>query len=73
MARNQPVTLATPASKKYPGIGSAELVDGIIGDESNLKNGWLGFEGDDLISTIDLGKAISIHELGISTCPALLF
>jgi len=68
VGRNCTVALATPASQKYPGIGAAELVDGIIGDESNLKNGWLGFEGDDLISTIDLGKTMPIHELGISSC-----
>ena len=67
-ANNRPVTLATPASKQYPGTGSTELVDGIMGDESDLKNDWLGFEGDDLTATIDLGKTMSIHELGLSSC-----
>jgi len=67
-ARNRPVALATPASPNYPGTGSTELVDGIIGDESDLKNDWLGFEGDDLIATMDLGEAMPIHELGLSSC-----
>ncbi|MFT7303711.1 MAG: glucose/arabinose dehydrogenase/cytochrome c551/c552 [Akkermansiaceae bacterium] len=67
-ARNRPVDLAIPVSKHYPGTGSAELVDGVTGDESDLKNGWLGFEGDDLIATIDLGEMMPIHELGLSSC-----
>ncbi len=67
-ARNLPLTLATPPSPHYPGTGPAELVDGITGDPANLKNDWLGFEGEDLIATIDLGKTISIRELGLSSC-----
>ncbi len=67
-ANNRPVALVTPASPNYPGTGSAELVDGIMGDESDLKTDWLGFEGEDLIATIDLGKTMAIHELGLSSC-----
>jgi len=67
-ANNRPVNLTIPASKAYPGTGSAELVDGIMGDESDLKTDWLGFEGDDLIATIDLGETRTIHELGLSSC-----
>ncbi len=67
-ANNRPVTLETPASPSYPGTGSAELVDGVRGDESDLKTDWLGFEGDDLIATIDLGETMLIHELGLSSC-----
>ena len=67
-ARDRSVALATPASQRYSGTGSAELVDGIMGDENDLKNDWLGFEGDDLIATIDLGETRPIHELGLSSC-----
>jgi len=67
-ARRRPVALATPASPPYLGTGAAELVDGIMGDGSDLRNDWLGFEGDDLIATIDLGQMRSIHELGLSSC-----
>ncbi|MDB4438218.1 PQQ-dependent sugar dehydrogenase [bacterium] len=67
-ARNLPLTLASPPSPNYPGTGPAELVDGITGDPADLKNDWLGFEGEDLIATIDLGKTISIRELGLSSC-----
>ena len=36
-ARDRPVTLATPASQTYSGTGSAELVDGIMGDKNVSK------------------------------------
>ena len=67
-ARGISLTLAVPPSPNYPGTGSAELVDGITGDPNQLKNDWLGFEGEDLIATIDLGQTTSIHELGLSSC-----
>lgn len=67
-ANKRPVTLGTPASKNYPGTGPAELVDGVMGDEGDLKTDWLGFEGEDFIATIDLGETMPIHELGISSC-----
>ncbi|MDB4437186.1 discoidin domain-containing protein, partial [Akkermansiaceae bacterium] len=50
------------------GTGSAELVDGITGDPENLKSDWLGFEGEDLVATIDFGKTILVEELGLSSC-----
>jgi len=67
-ARGRPVDLATPASLHYPGSGSSELVDGVMGDEGDLKKNWLGFEGEDLIATIDLGEMMSVRELGLSSC-----
>lgn len=66
--RERPVALEIPASQSYSGMGPVELVDGVTGDESDLKNDWLGFEGNDLIATIDLGESTGIHELGLSSC-----
>ena len=67
-ARGRPVDLTFPASSSYPGSGPVELVDGVMGDEGDLKSNWLGFEGEDLIATIDLGEMKSIRELGLSSC-----
>jgi predicted amidohydrolase/glucose/arabinose dehydrogenase/cytochrome c551/c552 len=67
-ARNRPVTLAVPPSPRYPGSGGAELVDGVFGDEGDLKSNWLGFEGPDLTATIDLGKTMPVRELALSAC-----
>jgi glucose/arabinose dehydrogenase/cytochrome c551/c552 len=67
-ARNRPVTLGLPPSQRYTGAGSAELVDGVLGNESELKSDWLGFEGDDLTATIDLGKTTPVRELAFAGC-----
>jgi hexosaminidase len=67
-ARGHSVTLGTPPSPRYAGAGGAELVDGMSGDANDLQNDWLGFEGDDLKATIDLGEAILIDEVGLATC-----
>ncbi len=67
-ARGHSVTLSPPPSPRYAGAGGAELVDGMSGDANDLQNDWLGFEGDDLKATIDLGEAILIDEVGLATC-----
>lgn len=67
-ARNREVQLETPPSPSYPGSGPGELVDGIRGSETDLKNDWLGFNGDNLTATIDLGEETTIHHLGLSSC-----
>lgn len=67
-ARDRPVTLVTPPSQRYAGAGGAELVDGMIGDEDDLRKDWLGFEGDDLQATIDLGEMVTVREVGLATC-----
>lgn len=67
-ARGRPVTLVTPPNRRYPGAGGAELVDGVVGDEKDLRNDWLGFEGDDLDATIDLGEMRPVHEVGLAAC-----
>ena len=66
-ARNRPIQLKTPPSPSYPGSGPKELVDGIAADESDLKTDWLGFNGDDLVATIDLGEETIIINLGLSS------
>jgi hexosaminidase len=67
-ARQRPVTLAVSPSQRYPGTGPGELVDGIIGQPKELRTDWLGFEGEDLIATIDLGEEIPVRELGLAAC-----
>ncbi|RMG68377.1 MAG: hypothetical protein D6722_11850, partial [Bacteroidetes bacterium] len=45
--------LAQPPSEKYPGQGAAGLYDLKIGPADFNKPAWLGFEGEDLVATID--------------------
>lgn len=58
------VRLATPIDPRYPGGGPAGLVDGFVGIADHTAPEWLGFEGFDLVATVDLGKTTRISNLG---------
>jgi hexosaminidase len=51
------ITLENRSSPRYPGHGSSTLTDGLRGSTEFEDEKWLGFEGDDLIATLDLGKS----------------
>ena len=57
LARDKQITLLTKATDKYPVGGAEALTDGLRGVDDYHFN-WLGFEGDDLIAIIDLGKPV---------------
>jgi hypothetical protein len=60
----RPVTLTVPASNNYHNGQASALTDGMVGwDDYHFH--WLGFEGEDLEATIDLGKTVKIT--GIET------
>jgi hypothetical protein len=58
-----PVSLATPASEKYPVGGATALTDGLFGVNDYHFN-WLGFEGNDMEAVIDLGAEKPVQEIG---------
>ena len=55
LALFKPVTLAVPASPKYHRGEESALTDGLKGLEDFHLN-WLGFEGEDMEATVDLGS-----------------
>ncbi len=56
LARGKEVTLAAPASEKYHGGDKAALTDGLLAwDDYHMH--WLGFEGEEMDATIDLGTS----------------
>ena len=62
LARLRPVTLARPASPKYHDGDASALTDGIKGwDDYHMH--WLGFEGEDLEATIDLGALQTVTQI----------
>ncbi len=63
-AMGKPVILANPADARYPGGGSAVLVDGRLGPAGHEAAEWLGFEGAPLEATVDLGTPTPIREVG---------
>ena len=64
-AIGKPVTLATPYSSSYPGQGPGTLVNGILGCVGVWPGEWLGYLGNDLDATIDLGQSTQLSQLTV--------
>jgi hypothetical protein len=62
LALYKPVNLAAPASQKYHNGDKSALTDGLKGNEDYHMN-WLGFEGEDMEATIDLGSVQQVQSL----------
>ncbi len=56
------VVLNPPASPKYHDGDASTLTDGLKGWDDYHMN-WLGFEGDDMVATIDLGKLETVKAI----------
>jgi hypothetical protein len=57
------VQFDTPFSSKYPGSGTATLTDGHRGGTDFQNGKWLGFDGEDMIATVDLGQVRTIDSI----------
>lgn len=58
------ISLSPEPSKVYSGSGAQGLINGISGSDSRYGDKeWLGFWGDDIEITIDLGKEIEINSI----------
>ena len=67
-ATGKKITLATEASKNYPGDGAFTLVNGVQNEKGMSKTSeFLGFLGKDLDATIDLGKDIEVSKITLYT------
>jgi hexosaminidase len=63
-ATGKKITLAQPATSKYPGDGPFTLVNGIQNEKGMARTQeFLGFEALDCIATIDLGAEMDISEI----------
>lgn len=61
------ITFATPYASKYGANGANSLIDGVCGTE-NYFCLWQGWNGEDLVATIDLGvldtlQSVTLHAL----------
>lgn len=54
--------LEKPPSPKYPAKGAFSLIDGKIAGEQGADT-WLGYEGEHLSATLDLGKAETLNRV----------
>ncbi|WP_340170063.1 family 20 glycosylhydrolase [Lacinutrix sp.] len=63
-ATGKQITINKDLNPSYPGSGASGLVNGIKGSNSRYGDKeWLGFSGEDLEITIDLGKKTDIKSI----------
>jgi N-acetyl-beta-hexosaminidase len=61
------ITLEQQPSENYSFGGAFTLVDGIIGNVKQLGKTWLGFQGKDVVATIDFGQKTGFSEVYFNT------
>lgn len=61
------ITLENQPSENYSFGGAFTLVDGIVGNVKQLGKTWLGFQGKDVVATIDLGEKTNFSEVYFNT------
>jgi len=61
------ITLENQPSENYSFGGASTLVDGIIGNVKQLGKTWLGFDGKDVVATIDFGQKTGFSEVYFNT------
>jgi hexosaminidase len=61
------ITITKTPSGNYPGQGAFSLVNGIWSKKGLANPDWLGFIGDDIEATIDMGKGASYSSVKMHT------
>ena len=61
---NWTINLASKYSSQYTGGGDSALIDGIRGTTNWSGGAWQGYQGQDLVAVIDLGKIQNVSKLG---------
>ena len=64
-AFDREVSMKHPNSPQYDGQGEYSLVNGIRGTRSFTDGNWKGFNGSDLVATIDLGEVITVNSISM--------
>ncbi len=62
LAMDKNVSFQIPFSPKYPAKGATTLTDGVGGYDDYHYN-WLGWEGEDMTATVDLGEIKNISNI----------
>src|SRR4030095_3452744 len=70
-ATGKKIKLVNAPGENFPGEGgSFGLVNGIISEKGQNSSEWLGWQGNDLDATIDLGKSEQISKVTVHVLPA---
>ncbi|MBK8338709.1 MAG: glycoside hydrolase family 92 protein [Flavobacteriales bacterium] len=62
---NRTVSLESTYAPQYAAGGDQALVDGLEGGEDFRNGVWQGFQGQDVLATVDLGSTMEINSLSI--------
>lgn len=66
-ATTRPITLAHEPAPRYAFNGGVDLVDGLKARTLSFQSGqWLGFNGEDVVATIDLGEGQTISSVSLN-------
>ena len=65
-ATGKKISLVNQPNENYNSGGAFALVDGIIGNRSKFGRDWLGFLGNDLNATVDLGKTELVNSISVN-------
>jgi len=60
------VQLLYEPNEAYQANGTATLVDGVYGNKQYFKKNWLGFNGKDLVATIDMAEPVSFSNVELN-------
>lgn len=61
---NWTITLISKYSSQYTGGGDLALIDGIRGTTNWSGGGWQGYQGQDFVAVVDLGKFQKVSKVG---------
>lgn len=64
----KPVSINNEPAEKYRYNGASTLVDALNGNSSFKSGRWIGFIGNDLDATVDLGEPTEISSAGVNCC-----
>jgi hypothetical protein len=64
--KNRKIELKSNFADRYAGGGNSALVDGLYGGDDSRSGFWQGYQGQDLIFTVDLGSERALSYLALN-------
>ena len=63
---NRSITLESTYANQYSAGGDRALIDGLRGGADFRTGEWQGYQGQDVVAMIDLGKVVKLKRVGLS-------
>ncbi|HLB01412.1 MAG TPA: TIM-barrel domain-containing protein, partial [Bacteroidota bacterium] len=59
------ISYGIPCNPKYDGGWNMALADGVFGSVDDFRKGWVGFQGDDLVATVELDTPRTVRSVAL--------